>query len=92
MKSSRRRPRKRICPPAPARSARTYVRIEPAKIGLFRFILEGHDNLGLFTVVNKFKGILLLRYSPHLKREMKQFLAQVVTEMDVDVLPDMDLP
>lgn len=90
MKStSRRRPRKRICPPAPEWSARTYVRIAPASIGLFRFLLEGHDNLGIFTVVDKFKGILLMRYSPHLRREMKAFLKQAATEMDLEVLPQM---
>lgn len=90
MKSkSRRRPRKRICPPAPEASARTYVQIAPSDIGLFRFLLEGHDNLGIFTVVNKFKGILLLRYSPHLKREMKKFLKQAATEIDVKILPSI---
>ncbi len=90
MKSkSRRKPRKRICPPAPDASARTYVRIAPTNIGVFRFLLEGHDNLGIFTVVDKFKGILLLRYSPHLKREMKQFIKQVATEMEIEVLPDI---
>lgn len=83
-KSSRKRPRKRICPPPPARSERMYVRIDPAKIGLFRFLLEAHDNLGIFTVTNKFTGVLQLRYSPHQRREMKQFLNDVRTEMDVE--------
>ncbi|BDQ34561.1 DUF4911 domain-containing protein [Pseudodesulfovibrio portus] len=87
--SSRRRPRKRVCPPAPEWSARTYVRIAPADIGLFRFLLEGHDNLGIFTVVDKFKGILLMRYSPHLGREMKAFIRQAATEMELEVLPRM---
>ena len=85
--SSRRRPRKRICPPAPQWSERTYIRIDPSDIGLFRFLLEGYDNLGVFTVVNKFKGILLLRYSPHLGREMRDFLKAAATEMTVEVLP-----
>lgn len=84
---SRRKPRKRVCPPAPAWSERTYVRIAPSDIGLFRFLLEGYDNLGVFTVVNKFKGILLLRYSPHLGREMRTFLKAAATEMNVDILP-----
>lgn len=88
--SSRRRPRKRVCPPAPHASARTYVRIAPSMIGLFRFLLEGHDNLGIFTVVNKFKGILVLRYSPHLRREMKAFLKQAATEMDLEILSRID--
>lgn len=85
--SSRRRPRKRICPPAPQWSEHMYVRIDPSKIGLFRFLLEGYDNLGIFTVANKFKGILQLRYSPHLQREMKAFVKTVATEMDIEVLP-----
>lgn len=82
-KSSRRRPRKRICPPPPTRSERMYIRIEPSKIGLFRFLMEGYDNIGIFTVTNKFTGVLQLRYSPHQKREIKQFLQAVRTEMDV---------
>ena len=85
--SSRRRPRKRVCPPPPQTSGRTYVRIDPSDIGMFRFLLEGYDNLGIFTVVDKFKGILLLRYSPHLRREVQQFLKAAATEMAVDVLP-----
>jgi len=56
---------------------------------MFRFLLEGYDNLGIFTVVNKFKGILLLRYSPHLKREVKVFLKAAATEMKLEVLPNL---
>jgi len=84
---SRRRIRKRICPPPPQWSERTYVRIGPSDIALFRFLLEGHDNLGLFTVVDKYKGILLLRYSPHLHREMHRFLKDAGTEMELTILP-----
>ncbi|MBI9078770.1 MAG: DUF4911 domain-containing protein [Pseudodesulfovibrio sp.] len=86
-KTSRIKPRKRICPPPPTWSARTYVRIDPSKTGLFRFLLEGYDNLGIFTVANKFKGILQLRYSPHLKREIDIFLKAVATEMEIRILP-----
>lgn len=86
-KSSRRRPRKRICPPAPERSERLYIRIAPSNIGLFRFLLEAYDNLGIFTVTDKFTGILLLRFSPHQKREMKQFLKTVESEFPVEVIP-----
>jgi len=63
-----------------------YIRLDPAKIGLFRFLLEGYDNLGIFTVTNKFKGILQLWYSPHQKKEIRQFLQAVRTEMDVEVV------
>ncbi len=85
-KSSRTRPRKRICPPPPTVSERMYIRIEPAKIGVFRFLLEAYDNLGIFTVTNKFKGILQLRYSPHQKRDIKQFLKSVREEVDIEIV------
>ncbi|QGY39421.1 DUF4911 domain-containing protein [Pseudodesulfovibrio cashew] len=82
-KSSRRRPRKRPCPPPPLFSERLYVRIDPARIALFRFLLEGYDNLGIFTVTDKFKGILQLRYSPHQRREIRRFIEAARSEMDV---------
>lgn len=63
-----------------------YIRILPMHVGLFRFLLEGHDNLGIFTVADKFKGILQLRFSPHQKREMKQFLKAVESEMAVEII------
>lgn len=63
-----------------------YVQIQPSKIGLFRFLLEAHDNLGMFTVTNKFKGILQLWYSPHQRREMKAFVNGIREEMDVTIL------
>jgi len=85
-KTSRRKPRKRICPPPPSRSDRMYIRITPAKIGLFRFLLEGYDNLGIFTVTNKYKGILQLRFSPHQKREIQKFLKAAATEMNIDIV------
>lgn len=74
---SRRKYRKRPLPPAPDESRRMYVRIDPSKVALFRFLLEGCDNLGMFTVVNRFKGTLLLRYSPHQEREMRAFLGGI---------------
>lgn len=86
-KTSRIKPRKRICPPPPIQSAWTYVQVEPSKIGLFRFLLEGYDNLGIFTVANKYKGILQLRYSPHLKREIHSFLKAAGTELEIKILP-----
>lgn len=86
-KTSRIKPRKRICPPPPTQSDRIYVRVAPAKIGMFRFLLEAYENLGIFTVTNKFKGILLLRYSPHQKREIQAFIKAARTEMDIQILP-----
>lgn len=65
-------------------SSRLYVRIEPRNIALFRFLLEAHDNLGIFTVADRFKGVLLVRYSPHQEREMMAFLQGIAEEMNIE--------
>lgn len=84
----RRKPRRNYCAPAPQYSSRMYVRIEPSKIALFRFLMEAHDNLGIFTVTDKFKGILLLRYSPQQQHEFDEFLDCIRHEMEMDVVMD----
>lgn len=76
------------CPPPPKRSSRMYVRLEPSKIAVFRFIMEGWDNIGLFTVINRHKGIMLLRYSPQQWFEMQRFIEAVQSEMELEVLTE----
>ena len=79
-KSKRPRP---LAPP-PTWSARRYIRIAPPDIALFRFLLEAHDNLALFTVVDRARGVLLLRYSPQQEAEVEEFLAGLEAEMAVE--------
>ncbi|SKA94424.1 protein of unknown function [Paucidesulfovibrio gracilis DSM 16080] len=84
-KSRGRRPRKGRVYPAPAHSARLYVRVRREHIGLFRFLLEAWDNLALFTVVDRLRGVLLLRFSPHQESEVRGFLAAAAEEMPLSV-------
>jgi hypothetical protein len=60
--------------PAPKRSRRIYLRIDRDQIGMFRFLLEAHDNLALFTVVNPAQNLIMLRFSPDAEAEARQFL------------------
>lgn len=41
---------------------------------MFRFLLEAWDNLALFTVVDRAGVVLLLRFSEHQRREVREFL------------------
>ena len=70
--------KKRISHPAPNESSRLYIQLEPKHIALFRFFLEAEDNLAIFTVVDKFRAVLLLRFSPHQKKELLQVLENMV--------------
>jgi len=53
------------------RSGRLLIRIAPGDVGLFRFLLEAHDNLALFTVLDSRAGLLKLLFSPHQKRAVR---------------------
>jgi|GEM_PF-1300794 len=78
----KRKPRRgRVFTPA-VRSARLYVTIDPSKVHLFRYFLEAEDNLGLMTVVDRWRAAVLVRFSPDQEKavrdrleEMKQSLA-----------------
>ncbi len=70
----RKRPRRGKILPVPRRSGRLYVAIEPARVGMFRFLLEAADNLGLMSVVDRFGAVLQIRFSPNQEREVREFL------------------
>lgn len=81
--ASRRRPR--VHPPARF-SGRVYVRLPRPAIARFRFLLEARDNLGLFTTADARTGLLMVRFSPHQRREMREFLDSVRAELGLDVV------
>ncbi|WP_432734620.1 DUF4911 domain-containing protein [Maridesulfovibrio sp. FT414] len=92
MSRKKRTPRPRPLPPAPEQSSRIYIQIAPADIAMFRFLMEAVDNLALFTIADRFKGVLLLRYSPHQKREFFEFMEGLKQEMEIKFLPDPNVP
>ncbi|HMM39460.1 MAG TPA: DUF4911 domain-containing protein [Desulfovibrio sp.] len=83
-----RRGRRKIAGPPPKWSSRLYVRLEPSRIALFRFLLEAHDNLALFSVADRRKGILQLNFSPDQDGEVRAFLARVQAETGVETVLD----
>lgn len=73
---------------APRYSGHLYCRIEPSRVHMFRFLLEAEDNLGLMTVVDRWGAVLMLRFSPHQERELREFLLGMQETVDFTVLPD----
>lgn len=72
--------------PAPERSSRLYVLIDPGKVHLFRFFLETEENLGLMTVVDRWRAALLVRFSPWQEREMRAFLESLRELLDLRII------
>lgn len=62
---------------APCRSGRVYVYVNPSKVHLFRYFLEAEDNLGLMTVVDRWRAALLIRFSPHQERRLLEVLEEI---------------
>ena len=92
MARRKRKPRPRPLPPPPENSSRMYIQIAPSDIAIFRFLMEAVDNLALFTIADRFKGILLLRYSPHQEKEFRQFMNGLKQEIDIKFLPNPSSP
>jgi len=68
--------RGRVLPPA-RRSARCYVTIDPAQVHLFRYFLEAEDNLGIMTVVDRWRAALMIRFSPDQEHRLLERLEEM---------------
>ena len=86
-RSKRRRPRKGKVYPAPAYSGRLYVKIDAGQVHMFRYLLEAEDNLGIMTVVDRWGAVLLVRFSPHQERELREWLAGMMEAVPFTILP-----
>jgi len=59
----RRRPRDLGLLP-PQRSSRVlYAEIPRSEIALYRFLLEGYDNLAIMSVVDRYRAVIKLRFA-----------------------------
>ncbi len=66
-------------------SSVVYVEIPASEVGMFRFLLEAYDNLALFTVLDKYKAILKVFYSPHQEKEVHERLKDMQSLVDFRV-------
>lgn len=80
----KRRKRKGGIFPLQTRSARQFLYIDPSQVHLFRYLLEAEDNLGLMTVVDRWRAALMVRFSPHQERRMRQFLEEARQSVSFD--------
>jgi len=71
---------------APGHSARLYVYIDPGMVHMFRFFLETEENLGIMTVVDRWRTALLIRYSPHQEKQMRAFLESVGQSLPITIV------
>ena len=73
--------------PAPGDSLRFLVRLTPKDVGFFRFLLEAHDNLAYFTVLDPREALLVLVCSPHQEQGVLACLDAMEQSLDLSYSP-----
>ncbi len=68
------RRRKPVKLPAAVASEILLIRIAPGDTGLFRYLLEGGDNMAMLTVLDPKKALFKLLFSPHQREDVLAFL------------------
>lgn len=81
------RPRRKPVPArqAPEHSASLLVRLAPEHTALFRFLLEAHEHLAYFTVLEHKTALLRLIFSPHMEQETREALARMAQSLPFTV-------
>ena len=84
MKKKKRRP---IRLPAPENSDKVHVSVPPQHVGMFRFLLEGYDNIASFTVLDRTEALLKVFFSPHQHAEAHTALEGIAEVLPITVRP-----
>ena len=92
--SAARKKKRRFRPPLPAPrlSSRLYVRLRPADVAMFRFLLEAEDNLAYMSTVDRWACVLRVVFSPHQAAAVRRYLTSMRELVPFDVILDPDLP
>jgi hypothetical protein len=64
-------------------SEQLYLRIDPKKFHILKFILEGYDGLTLLSSFDMKKGLVFLRFS----KDMRKEVFAVVSSLAVNLSP-----
>ena len=67
-------------------SGRIYIRIDSRDVGMFRFLLEAEDNLGYMTVLDRWRALLKVTFSPHQSQQMRACLGGMREMLDFEII------
>lgn len=75
-RKSRPRKTRREWPLAPPRrsSEVLYAEVPRNQIALYRFLLEGYDNLAVMSVVDRYRAVIKLRFLPDAEKTLRGLL------------------
>jgi hypothetical protein len=72
------KPRKELFPAPACRQSRVlYAEVPRNQIALYRFLLEGYDNLAIMSVVDRYRAVIKVRFTPDSRRTLCELLASL---------------
>jgi len=57
------------------------LRISPDRIHYLKFILEGYDNLATLSTVDARQGLVKIRYTPEVEKDLTQLLTEIASDI-----------
>lgn len=67
----------KILLPPPGHSGRLLARMDPPHVAMFRFLLETHENMAFFTVLERRPALLKIVFSP----DCRDMVLEILTDM-----------
>lgn len=72
--------------PLQKNSGHLFITIVPSQVNIFRFLLEAHDNLGFFTVLNRKTSLLKVVFSQDQEEDLHKALAEISSLIPLEIL------
>lgn len=73
--------------PAPEWSGKVLIALPPHEVGMFRFLLEGYDNVACFTVLERSEALLKVFFSPHQEAQALSALEEIAATVPLTMRP-----
>ncbi len=79
-------PARRVATEPPLWSLRRYLRLARSDVARFKFLLEGYDNLGYLSVLDRFEAVAVITCAPGQEQDLDEALGNIGATVPFQVL------
>lgn len=66
-----------------------YIIMPVSKVGLFRFLLEGYDNLAIFTVIEPKRALLRVNFEEKNRKILEDAIKDINEIIELNIVDDL---
>ena len=70
------------------RSKSLYIELARHDIARFRFLLEAYDNLAIFSILDRFRAVGRVFFSPSQEEHVRQALIEIASSVHFQILAE----